>query len=138
LHESFDKTIRTKAESAIRQANEVEKQVAEVRSHVDNLGNALRGVRELAEGAQKKAESTEAHLGRLARLEAEVSALRTAPVVPALAPPITPPAVVPISSAPASTSPASAVFIPSRWNSTIVPDFPKLFEDFREKQFTLL
>jgi hypothetical protein len=27
---------------------------------------------------------------------------------------------------------------PSGWNSAIVPDFPKLFEDFKEKQFTLL
>jgi hypothetical protein len=27
---------------------------------------------------------------------------------------------------------------PSRWNSAIVLDFPKLFEDFKEKQFTLL
>jgi hypothetical protein len=44
-----------------------------------------------------------------------------------------PKAVVPIASAP-----ASAVFIPSRWNSAIVPDFPKLFEDFKNKQFTLL
>jgi hypothetical protein len=27
---------------------------------------------------------------------------------------------------------------PSGWNSAIVPDFPKLFEDFKKKQFTLL
>jgi hypothetical protein len=26
---------------------------------------------------------------------------------------------------------------PSGWNSAIVPDFPKLFEDFKQKQFTL-
>jgi TolA-binding protein len=49
---------------------------------VENLENALREVRELAEGAQQKAASTEAQLGRVGRLEAEVSALRTAPVVP--------------------------------------------------------
>jgi hypothetical protein len=27
---------------------------------------------------------------------------------------------------------------PSGWNSAIVPGFPKVFEDFKEKQFTLL
>jgi hypothetical protein len=27
---------------------------------------------------------------------------------------------------------------PSGWNSVIVPDSPKLFEDFKKKQFTLL
>jgi hypothetical protein len=27
---------------------------------------------------------------------------------------------------------------PRGWNSAIVPDFPKLFEDFKDKQFTLL
>jgi hypothetical protein len=27
---------------------------------------------------------------------------------------------------------------PSGWNSAIIPDFPKLFEDFKQKQFTLL
>jgi hypothetical protein len=139
LQESLEKTIRTEAESASRRANEVEKQVAEVRRDVGNLRNALREVRELAEGAHKKAESTEAHLGRVARLEAEVSALITAPVVPAPAPPITPPSVVPIASAPAAASPASAVAPPpSGWNSAIVPDFPKLFEDFKNKTFTLL
>jgi hypothetical protein len=34
--------------------------------------------------------------------------------------------------------PQAVVFIPSGWNSEIVPDFPKLFEDFTQKQFTLL
>jgi hypothetical protein len=27
---------------------------------------------------------------------------------------------------------------PSRWNSAIVPEFPKLFQDFKDKRFTLL
>jgi hypothetical protein len=27
---------------------------------------------------------------------------------------------------------------PEGWNSAIVPDFPKLFEDFKQKKFTLL
>jgi hypothetical protein len=30
------------------------------------------------------------------------------------------------------------VFPPSGWNSAIIPDFPPLFEDFKEKRFTLL
>jgi hypothetical protein len=39
----------------------------------------------------------------------------------------------------APTSPASAVAPPpSGWDSAIVPDFPKLFEDFKAKEFTLL
>jgi hypothetical protein len=58
--------------------------------------------------------------------------------LPAPAPPPERLAVVPIASVPAPTSPAPAVFIPSGWNSAIVPDFPKLFEDFKQKQFSLL
>jgi hypothetical protein len=80
----------------------------------------------------------------LARLKADVSALQLAPS-PERRPTIPPPsgsvsrAVVPISSAPAPTSPASAVAVPpSGWNSAIVPDFPTLLEDFKEKRFTLL
>jgi hypothetical protein len=133
-------------------------------------------VRELAEAAQKKAESTEVNLGRVARLEAEVMALRMVPaVVPiaftaqpskreysdavSAAPSTavrpqqqkgasTPPRqlaqhVMPISAvaaaSPLATAPPSAVPPPpSEWNSAIVPEFPGLFEDFREKQFTLL
>jgi hypothetical protein len=49
-----------------------------------------------------------------------------------------PQAVVLIGSAPGPTSPSSAVVIPSGWNSAIVPDFPKLFKEFKQKQFTLL
>jgi hypothetical protein len=65
----------------------------------------------------------------------------TAPTSPLATPPSgsVPQSVVPIASAPAPTSPASPVAHPSpRWNSAIVPDFPKLFEDFKEKHFTLL
>jgi hypothetical protein len=100
VQKSFEKSVRT----------EVEHHITEVRGDVATLREALREVRDLAEGAQTKAEST------AARLEAEASALRTAPAVPAFAVP--PP--------------------PSGWNSAIVCDFPKLFEDFKEKQFTLL
>jgi hypothetical protein len=115
LQESFEQRIRTEAESAIRRANELGKSVAEVRSDVETLRNALREVRDLAEGAQTKAASTAVQLERVARLEAEVSALRATPVVPA---PAEPPLL--------------------RWNSAIVPDFPDLFEDFKKKTFTLL
>jgi hypothetical protein len=82
---------------------------AEVRSEVEVLRNALKEVKELAEGVQKKATSTEA------QLEAEVSTLRTAPVLPAPAPSAEPPAV-----------------LPSGWNFATVPDFPKVFEDFKK------
>jgi hypothetical protein len=87
---------------------------AELASHranqVENIRNALGEVRELAERVQTKAKSTEVQLGRVAHLEAEVSSLRIACVPPP----------------------------PSGWNSAIVPYFPKLFEDFKQKQFTLL
>jgi hypothetical protein len=113
--------------------------------------------------------SSEALFGRMARLEAAVSALQTASALPhsivsaqkspppsivpsaSVAPAVptsplaTPPSgpvsqsVVPIASAHVPTSPASvAAPPPSGWNSAIVPDFPKLFEDFKKKQYTLL
>jgi chromosome segregation ATPase len=66
-------------------AEEAQKHVAEVQSEVETHRNALKEVRELVEGTQKKAASAEAQLGRVGWLEAEVSSLRTAPVVPALA-----------------------------------------------------
>jgi hypothetical protein len=47
--------------------------------------------------------------------------------------------VVPIALASAPTFPGSAVAPPpSGWNSAIVTDFPKLFEDFSGKEFILL
>jgi hypothetical protein len=112
--------------------------------------------------------ASEVLLGRVARLEAEVSVLHPGSALPrstvptqqspppsivpsasmapaALTCPLTTPAsgsvpqaVVPIASDPATTSPASAALPPSRWNSAIVSDFPKLFEHFEKKQFTLL
>jgi hypothetical protein len=48
-------------------------------------------------------------------------------------------AVVPIASAPVPTSPAPSIARPpSGWKSAIVRDFPKLFEDFKKRKFTLL
>jgi hypothetical protein len=76
VQEPFEKRVRTEAYSATRRANQVEKDIGEVRSEVDTLRNALRGVRELSERAMKQTESTEA------QLEVEVSALRTGRVVP--------------------------------------------------------
>jgi hypothetical protein len=99
-------------------------------------------------------------LGRLARLESEVLALRTTPPPseqntsspPALPTQHSTPGSAPAApsqqstqgpsaneiSDPAPTFPASPVFIPLGWNSAIVRDFPKVFEDFKEKEFTLL
>jgi hypothetical protein len=152
---------------------------------------------ELSRQFRAQESASEALLGRVARLEAEASALRSAaetetkpalaqlqsdvarlkadfsalqlapsparppapaptpprPTVPAqksasvapaapTSPPAIPPsgsvprAVVPIASAPAPTSPLATP--PLGWNSAIVPDFPKLFDDFKKKQFPLL
>jgi hypothetical protein len=60
------------------------------------------------------------------------------PPVPSSSPAAVPPQKQKGASDPAPPSPASAVFIPSEWNSAIVLDFSKLFEDFKRKQFTLL
>jgi hypothetical protein len=124
---------------------------------------------ELLRHSRMQESSSEALLGRVARLEAAVSAVQTAsahphstvpthtspppsivpsasvapaaPTSPIAIPPSgsVPQAVVPIASARAPTSPASAASgPPSGWNSAIVPDFPKLFEDFKKKRFILL
>jgi hypothetical protein len=96
---------------------------------------------ELSQHLQAQESSSEALLGRVGRLEAELSALQTASALPLASPPSrsVSQAVVPIASAPAPTSPASAVArAPSGWNSAIVPDFPTLFEDFKRKRFALL
>jgi hypothetical protein len=105
-------------------AEEAQKRVAEVQSEVETHRNALGEVRALAERAQTKAASAEAHLGRVGRLEGEVSALRIEPVVPAL------------EELEADILVLRAAH--AGWNSVIVPDFPKLFEDLKKKRFTLL
>jgi hypothetical protein len=48
-HVSSKREVRTEAESAARQANEVQKPVGDVRSEVKDPRNALREVRELTE-----------------------------------------------------------------------------------------
>jgi hypothetical protein len=104
--------------------------------------------RTVAEEAQKKAE---AHLGRVSQLEAEVLALRSAPVPAQTKSPATAPASPP-SAAPARNSvppshvsptvPAPArrfgLVTPLAWNSAIVPDLPELFQDFKQNHFTPL
>jgi hypothetical protein len=107
-------------------AEESEKRVAEVRSEVETHRNALKEVRNLAEGAQTKSESAEAQLGRVGRLEAEVLALRTATVGEIR------------SEIGNPRMRLRELTNPEGWNSAIVPDFPKLFEAFKDKQFTLL
>jgi hypothetical protein len=97
---------------------------------------------QLLRQSQAPESAAKAVLARLSRLEAEVLALRGAPV-PAQA---KPPAAMPsgaLAQNPSATSalampPSGSVPPPSRWNSAIVPDLPKLFEDFKEKQFALL
>jgi hypothetical protein len=69
--------------------------VGENGNEAGNLSDALREVREMAEGARRKAAS----------MEDEILALRGAH---------------------------------AGWSSAIVPGFPKFFEDFKQKQFTLL
>jgi hypothetical protein len=129
LHESFEKRIRTEAESASRRANEVEQSVAEVRSEVENLREALREARGFAEGVQKPARSTEAHL------RADFSSQRSGPVVAA---PASTRTTLPPLSGQKSKAARAVPPPPSGWDSAIVTDFPKLFEDFKNKQFTLL
>jgi hypothetical protein len=78
----------------------------------------------VAEGAQKKAESTEAQLGRVGRLEAEVSALRTSTVDEIQSE---------INNLRTALRKVRELTNPEGWNSAIVPDFPTLFEDFKQK-----
>jgi hypothetical protein len=100
---------------------------------------------ELSRQSQVQELSSEGLLGRMARLEAEVSALHTGPTLPlATAPTQKPPpsSIVPSASMAPATAPTSRTSAvappPSGWNSAIVADFPKIFEDFKKKQFTLL
>jgi hypothetical protein len=118
-----------------------------VQNHADSAQAIGQASRSVAEEAQKKAE---AHLERVARLEGELLSLRSAPVPAQTRPrktgPTAPPSATPAQN-PNAPSASSAVPGPPRpigvtsprgWNSAIASDFPKLFEEFREKQFALL
>jgi hypothetical protein len=119
--EEFKEDARLKEVEARERLLALEERMQQCNCEIASLRTELSRHMRLAES------SSEALLGRVLRLEAGVSAFGSLPQ-----------AVVPITSAPVPTSPASAVFIPAGWNSAIVPDFPTLFEDFKEKQFTLL
>jgi Ni,Fe-hydrogenase III large subunit len=73
----------------VARGNEVEKPIGEIQSDVDDLCNSFREGRVLIERAsaiamltQKKTESAKWELGRMVRIEAGVSLVRIAPVVP--------------------------------------------------------
>jgi hypothetical protein len=72
--------------------------------------------------------SQEALLGRVARLEAEVPAVKTAPTPPPS----------PVSTPPAQSVPPPRPSPPGPWNSVIVSAFPAIFAEFRSKLFSLL
>jgi hypothetical protein len=80
----------------------------------------------------------EALLGRVGRLEAEVTALRSTTET------VTAPTLTQLQIDLQKLKDATALLTlalppsPSGWNSVIVPDFPVLFEEFRQKKFTLL
>jgi hypothetical protein len=112
--ESFEEKIRM----------EVEKSVADVRSQVDRLSRGLMEVRALANAAdmmakaadmQAKAADMQARCGP--RLGPEVLVPRIMPAMPIVRPAEKP---------------------TSEWKSAIIPDFPKLFEDFRGRKYSLL
>jgi TolA-binding protein len=91
---------------------------------------------ELSQQSRAQESVAEALLGRVARLEAEVSALKSAPV-PGQAVPPGPACTAPLPKAQEST-PASASVSgrpapapPSALNSVIVSDFPEIFAEFR-------
>jgi hypothetical protein len=97
---------------------------------------------ELSRHLRTQGSASEALLGRVSRLEAEVSALQTAPalahsIVPTAKPPPPSSPTSPLSTPPSVSVPPALPSSPG-WNSAIVHDFPKLFEDFKQKQFTLL
>jgi hypothetical protein len=76
-----------------------------------------------------KSASTEAQLRRVARLEVEISSLRTAIVGEIRNE---------VDNLRNALREVRELAEPVGWNSVIVHDFPKLFEDFKKKQFTLL
>jgi chromosome segregation ATPase len=92
VQELSEQRARAEADSASRQANELQKTLCAVRSDVKGLRTALRKVRELArkakvvalvtqrvsEGIHKKAELREPLLRRVEWLETEFSSLRAA------------------------------------------------------------
>jgi hypothetical protein len=99
-------------------------------------------IRTEAESASRRADEVEQRVGEVrSKVETVREALRevreVAEGAQKKAASTEAPSIVRFASV--ATCPASAVALPpSGWNSAIVPDFPKLFEDFMKKQFTLL
>jgi hypothetical protein len=87
---------------------------------------------ELMRRLQAQESATEALVRRMALFEAELLSLRIAPVPDETCPAAT-------AAAPAQNPASPTVALPrSEWNSAIFLEFPKLFEDFKDKQFILL
>jgi hypothetical protein len=147
-HESVEKEVRAEAESAGRQAREAQNDVGKVRSEVEALCETLKEMRELAESTRvialanqgaseetlKKAESTEVLLGRVARLETELSTLKATQSAPPAATRIFRHSSFPSQKSPLLSTPPP----PSGWHSVIVSDFPEIFTELHGKRFSLL
>jgi hypothetical protein len=147
--ELAEREARSEPESAHRQESETQKDVCQIRSEVENFRDTLaenaRTIallsQEVSKEAQKKAESIEALLGRVVRLEAEVSALQSA------AEPI--PATM--AELRRISSDVRRLKIQAGMDSLIVSDvqargiecaivwdFPEIFSEFRGQRFSLL
>jgi hypothetical protein len=74
----------------------------------------------------------------LTQLQADLKKLKDATALLAVRPPPSaPPFPVPAPTRPATSVPP-ALASPTGWNSVIISDFPEIFEEFKEKKFTLL
>jgi hypothetical protein len=124
----------------------VRQQLREVNKSADNAKDIGLVSRAVAAEAQK---TFEAHLGRVSRIETDLLALRRELVLAQAKPPATAPtsprsgarAQSPSAAGASSAVPAAphpmGLVASVGWNSAIVPDFPKLFEDLGQK-FTIL
>jgi hypothetical protein len=74
----------------------------------------------------------------VARLKADFSALQLAPIPPSAQTEKSPPPTSPSPARPPAPTGTPPRPMVSPQKSAIVPDFPELFEDFKAKQFTLL
>jgi hypothetical protein len=129
VEESIEQKIGTEAELASHRGSEVEK-----------VRKALREVRALAEGRQKKAESTDVQLWRVGLREAEVWALRRATVgenrseAGNLSDALREVREMAEGAQRKAASMEDEILAlrgaHAGWNCAIVPDFPKVFEDF--------
>jgi hypothetical protein len=142
-HESVENRVRGEAESASRQASEAQEGVGAVRREVEDFRGLLREVRELAAsarvialasqelsvGTQKKVESMETLLGRVARTQADMPAPRTAGGT------VTGPALTQLES---DVKTLKIGFHSRKIDSVIISDFPEILAEFHGMQFSLL